>query len=722
MTKNIQLSSIFIQDPTHANALGDVYIVDDQTSVDDKGHFFILANMQNPKPDYERFLGAFINRAKSTYYDSHLEDSTKLLEHTLNDLNKWLPENLPEQKKVLAQLNIIVGNLKDNILNIASIGDWRGYLMNKTKAIDVLGKTPPQLNPIKLFENVVTGNLDKGLSFIITNPSLLDYLALDKVRKILATIPARSAAEQIKNMVGEVPTHVTFASLIIKNSEVDSEQAIPAFIAHKERRNDIESIPSNAKTPRQAAIHSRESIDRLISTQSETQRVLTVPSSWETIKAGFDNLTSSLHDAGIMGKIIKYIKLLFSYIWIGLKFIFQILVYLLKQLYSVLIALISPGKQLSRIKKPAKIKEIKLDKKTKIIASTILALIIILIIVIIPGNNSSSLTIEQLDAIDLELKTREETIEASLIYGDRIKAQGLLTEIHELLAPLPTENKKFQAELDTLNQRADILTERIWNIMEIDNPVALFNIEEINNNANLIALANKEDKAYIFTDTDKYYIFDLVDKGYQTIEYPSNFAGVYKTAISPAQDILIVDNNKQFFIATAEGLQPVLISLAAGLQDITAMTSFYNRLYILDSTTDQIYRHRLSGSTYLSPDTWLKENSDLAATKDISIDGYVYILNGIEINKYINGRQESFPQIQIYPVISNPTKLYTDLNAADIYLLEPDNKRALVFNKDGKLVKQFHSESFTNISNFSIQEEAKRMLIMTNKQLYIIPL
>lgn len=722
MTKNIQLSSIFIQDPIHAHALGDVYIVDDQTSVENKGHFFILINMQNPKPDYERFLGAFIDRAKSIYYESHLEDSTKLLENTLNDLNKWLPDNLPEQKKVLAHLNIIVGNLKDNILNIASIGEWRGYLINKAKAIDVLGKTPPPLNPIKLFENVVTGNLDNGLSFILTNPSLLDYLSLDKIRKILSTIPARSASEQIKNMIADVPTHVTFASLIIKNSEVDSEQHVPAFIAHKENRHNINQNTPKPTIPREPVRHSRESIDKLINTQSETQRVLTVPNSWQTIKSGFSTLTEALKEAGILNKIINIFILLFGYLWITIKFIFQLLAYLAKQLYAVILMLIKPNSHIAKIKVPQKIKDIKLNKKSKIILSSIIALVILLLIIIIPSDRTPSITTEQLDNINIELKNREETIEASLIYGDRIKAQGLLTEIQELLATLPGTDKKYQNEIDALNQRANILTERIWNIMEIEKPVSLFNLADIDNAAVLKNIAVNGDRIYLFTAGTKYYIFDINDKGYQTVDYPSNFAGVSSTAISPAQDILVIDNNKQFFIANSSGLQPVLISLAAGLQEITAVTSFYNRLYILDSTTNQIYRHRLSGTTYLSPDTWLNTNSDLSSAKDISIDGYVYVLNGNEILKYISGRQESFPDINIYPELSNPTKLFTDLNTESIYLLEPDNKRAMVIDKGGKLEKQFHSDSFDNINDFKVQEEAKRMFISTDKQLYIIPL
>jgi hypothetical protein len=720
MSKNIQLSSIFVQDPIHSHAIGDVYIVDDQSSVSQKGHFFILINLQNPKPDYERFLGAFIEKAKTSYYESHLEDSTKILEHTLNELNKWLPENLPEQKKILNQLNIIVGNLKDNVLNIASIGNWRGYLIYKSKTIDVVGKNPPTINPIKLFENVVTGNLDKGLCFLLTNPSLLDYLSLDKIRKILTTIPAKSAAEQIKNMTAEVPSHVTFASLIIKNSELESEQSVPAFIAHKESTNN--EIAVKPTIPRKTIRHSRESIDRLITTQTETQKVLTVPNSWQTIKSGADDLATTLKDAKLLSILFKYIGLFFKYLWLALKFLGQILVYLGKKIYSIFVALIKPNKSLPKIKIPTKVKSIKFNKKTSIIASTIIALVVILLLISMPRDGASSLTLEELDSMNLELKTREEVIEASLIYGDRIKAQTLLTEIHELLNSLPDSHKKYQEEIDRLNQRANFLTERIWNIMEINDPVALFDLAGINSNAQLTAIATQDDNVYLFTNSTQYFIFDITDKGYKTIEYPSNFSGVQTTAISPAQDILIIDNDKQFFIANEEGLQPVLISLAAGLQNITAATSFYNRLYILDNATDQIYRHRLSGKTYLSPDTWLKTSSDLEKTKSIAIDGYVYVLNDNKINKFINGRQESFPDLNIFPELQTPTKLFTDLNTTSIYLLEPANQRALVFDKEGKLEKQFHSNSFTNMIDFSIQEEAKRMLMMTDTKLFIIPL
>jgi hypothetical protein len=200
-----------------------------------------------------------------------------------------------------------------------------------------------------------------------------------------------------------------------------------------------------------------------------------------------------------------------------------------------------------------------------------------------------------------------------------------------LIGTLPTDNKKYATEIAGLQERADILTERIWNIMKVTSPTELLDITSILPDSQLQAINLSGDNVFLFTTGTKFIVYNIADKGYQFIDYPGNFAGFAQTAISPDQKILVIDQNKQFFVYANNSLQPVLISLGAGLTDITAAKSFYNRLYILDSQSNQIYRHRLSGSTYLSPDAWLQQGVDFSQATDLAIDGYVYILNGNKI-------------------------------------------------------------------------------------------
>lgn len=721
MANHTQLAKIYIQDPTHAKAIGEIYLSVDQAEIAKNGHLFILINLTDPQPDYETFVGGFIEKASTVYYQSALEDPTKLLEYTLNELNNWLPENLPPNKKILGQLNIVIGNLKDNILNIATVGEWQAYLIHLLKTVDVLGRSDLTPNPVKLFENVITGNLMPGYGFLIANPSLLDYLSLDKVRKIISTIPAQSAAEQIKNMVSPVPSKVSFIAVIVKNSKPREDELMPVFMASKDPT--VDTAVATPKPPIPKPRHSKESIDRLMATQSATQRVLTIPSSWQTVSAGFKNLFSGLQQMKIIPLLWQGVKKLVYYLWQFIKILFGLMGYLAKQIKNITLSLLRPDKIRPKLRLPARIASLKqLNFKNKIILISVVILIIVLAIITIPSGRKSTVTTEQLAELEKQFTAKEETVEAALIYGDRIRAQNLLTEIHDLIASLPPAKKKHQAQLDDLNQRATILTERIWNIMDIADPVELFNLASVLPDNQLLEIKSDGDNIYLFTNGTQFIIYNIQDKSYRLADYPGNFTGIIKTTISPDQKILVIDNQQQFFIVDDASLQPVLISLAAGLQQITAATSFYNRLYILDKESDQIYRHRLSGTTYQAPDLWLKDNIDLVNARAIAIDGYVYILANNKIAKLVNGRQQSFPNINIYPALEDATDLFTNINTDYLYILEPSKNRVLIFDKEGKLKNQYRSDKFINLQAFNVQEEAKRMFLITATKLFIIPL
>jgi len=717
MSNNTQTARIFIQDPIHANALGDIYICEDSAQIAKNGHLFILVNLTKPQNDYEQFVGAFIEKCVNTYYYCVLEDTTKILEFTLNEINKWLPANLPANKKILSHLNIVIGNLKDNLINISLVGDWHSYLIHPLKA-NRLEKDQAVLNPIKLFNEIHQIQFTQNCSFIITNPSLLDYLSLDKVRKIVSTIPARSAAEQLRSMVTAVPTSVSFLSLILKSQ--DNSKTIEKIVHPDE-------LPIHKPTivPRTgfgaSTASSRESLDQLISTQKQTQKIMTVPSSWQTLVSTWNNIKESLKGSKILPLIFRGITKLFVWLWLLLKLIARGLLFILVRIKRTIVSIIKPDHSGPQTRNRISFSWLTNINKNKLILGTIGLLILVLVIVLVWSNTSvPQLSGEELASINAEFTAKEEAIEAALIYGDRIRAQNLLEETITLLATLPVD-KKNPDQYTGLQQRTNFLTERIWNIMTITEPVELFSLgNEIA--GNFVNLTAKDDLVYAFTDQNQYLIYNFSDKGYQIVDYPSNFAGVQLSTLAPDNSILVIDHEKKFFIADDAGLQPNLISLSAGLQSITATSTFFNRLYILDGQTDQIYRHSMDNGVFRTPDLWLKDNIDLGNASDIAIDGFVYLLNGNEIIKLTNGRRQTFASIDLYPILNQPQKLYTNADLENIYLLESANNRIIILDKEGKLIKQYRSDEFTDLQDFAIQEEAKRIFIITNNKLYVIPI
>lgn len=717
MSNNTQTARIFIQDPIHANALGDIYICEDIAQIAKNGHLFILINLSSPQSDYEQFVGAFIEKCINTYYYCVLEDSTKILEYTLNEVNKWLPTNLPANKKILNHLNIVIGNLKDNLINMSLIGDWQAYLIHPLKA-SKLQREHADINPIKLFNEIHQIEFTKGGGFIMTNPSLLDYLSIEKVRKIVTTIPARSAAEQLRSMVSTVPTNVSFLSIIIKNQEGGGTD-------HSSHASDFQqstplSIPKTNFSP--GTETSRESLDQLISTQKRTQKIMTVPSSWQTISLTWSNLKDKVSSSKLGPLIVMGIGKIFIGLWMLLKFLGRGLIFVLIKIKKIITSLIKPDHVGPRTRNRISFSWLSNLNRNKLILTTIGLLIIILVIILAwPNTSLPLLSDEEFLQITSDFTAKEEAIEAALIYGDRIRAQTLLADVIALLATLPPDKKQPDKYTD-LEQRTDFLTERIWNIMTISEPVELFSIGTDITNGSFTDINTKDNLIYAFTDQTQYVIYDFEDKGYQIVDYPSNFAGVDQSTKAPNGSILVIDKDKKFFLADSDGLQPTLISLSAGLQDVTATTSFFNRLYILDGQTDQIYRHRMENNVFRAPDLWLKDNIDLTNSRDMAIDGFVYILADNNILKFTNGRQETFTNIDIYPELNQPEKMSTNAEIDNIYLLESSNQRIIILDKNGKLIKQYLSDKFINLQDFAIQEEEKRIFIITDKKLYVIPI
>ncbi|NQU83476.1 MAG: hypothetical protein HQ536_02080 [Parcubacteria group bacterium] len=122
---------------------------------------------------------------------------------------------------------------------------------------------------------------------------------------------------------------------------------------------------------------------------------------------------------------------------------------------------------------------------------------------------------------------------------------------------------------------------------------------------------------------------------------------------------------------------------------------------------------------------WLKETSDLSDSLALTLDGSVYILksNG-NILKFYAGKNTDFEAMVPKPIGAeeynglNEAKLWTSADSKYIYVLDQSNNRIIVFDKNGKLVAQYISSSFTNLKDFAIKESEHKIYILNGTQIY----
>ncbi|MDF2379019.1 MAG: hypothetical protein P1V18_02225 [Candidatus Gracilibacteria bacterium] len=152
-------------------------------------------------------------------------------------------------------------------------------------------------------------------------------------------------------------------------------------------------------------------------------------------------------------------------------------------------------------------------------------------------------------------------------------------------------------------------------------------------------------------------------------------------------------------------------------------------VYLLDTANNTIWKYRRLRTNYSKPSPWTTDG-DLSDAVSMAIDGDVYVLTRKgEIVRYSRGEVDDF-KINDQPTVplSNPSKIFTFAEALNIYVLDSENKRVVVYSKGtgsvGRYEKQILFEQFdaNSIRDIFVDKDEQKLTILTEDKLYITDL
>lgn len=114
-----------------------------------------------------------------------------------------------------------------------------------------------------------------------------------------------------------------------------------------------------------------------------------------------------------------------------------------------------------------------------------------------------------------------------------------------------------------------------------------------------------------------------------------------------------------------------------------SVQAYSNRLFILDPENNQIWRYTRGRDKFDAAEQY-NVNGDVKNGVSMAIDGSIYILSkdGF-ITKLYLGNKEDFPvKKQPMKTIENATKIFTELDMNRIFVLEPSEKRVMIYDKE----------------------------------------
>ncbi len=147
---------------------------------------------------------------------------------------------------------------------------------------------------------------------------------------------------------------------------------------------------------------------------------------------------------------------------------------------------------------------------------------------------------------------------------------------------------------------------------------------------------------------------------------------------------------------------------------------FGSNIYVLDKK-DGILKFVPSGSEYTENKYFSGDSPDLGASAAMAIDGSIYILyKSGDIEKYTKAKKETFSVSGLEKPLSSPTKIFTNEDIDNVYILDDGNGRIVVLDKTGKFVKAYSAGVLKGAGDIDIDEKNKKIFILSSGKVYQI--
>ncbi|MFZ2299873.1 MAG: hypothetical protein WAW00_01910, partial [Candidatus Moraniibacteriota bacterium] len=153
------------------------------------------------------------------------------------------------------------------------------------------------------------------------------------------------------------------------------------------------------------------------------------------------------------------------------------------------------------------------------------------------------------------------------------------------------------------------------------------------------------------------------------------------------------------------------LSLPAGAS-VRDIGTYLTYLYVLDGTNNQIYRFPRAEGGFGSATLWLKDPVAFEADAQLTVHDTIFVApNKNTIQAFFRGR---FVKDLESPSTSlSVTDLHTRPGFANVYALDAENKRILVWNQDGALLAQYFSEQLAEARTITVNEKTNEVFITT---------
>lgn len=145
---------------------------------------------------------------------------------------------------------------------------------------------------------------------------------------------------------------------------------------------------------------------------------------------------------------------------------------------------------------------------------------------------------------------------------------------------------------------------------------------------------------------------------------------------------------------------------------------FNSNLYFWDKEKGKIIKYSYGGGfNWQEPQEW----AQITNAKSMAVNGSIWILGSDNaLSRFYAGRIQETIKPHIFPKPKDFSKILIIPSLPYVYVLESAQNRILILNKLGQITKQYQSDQFDNLLDFSVSENGKNIYLLNGQKIYRI--
>lgn len=328
------------------------------------------------------------------------------------------------------------------------------------------------------------------------------------------------------------------------------------------------------------------------------------------------------------------------------------------------------------------------------------------------------------------LTTAREQIETEPVIA-RDEVNQVVAELEQLKTDF-ADQKKAQRLVEAELTRAQKLAEEISGQEQLDQLEIFYNLRSVDENFVTSAVTLVEQQA-IFLDVGqkKALKLDLINQETQVVTWP-DLATVKDLEFSTDQLIILGTGVfKQDLATTSASLdqptdQPTeIIAEGDSNREATFIEAFASYIYVLNPAKRDIYRYVEQEEGFSDPIGWVSGAAgfDYEQTSSWAIDGDIWVATREgSLHRLAAGREQNFAVTGLEQPFNSTLLIDTNENLENLYLLEPDQARLVVLNKEGQFIKEVKSASLASTTALFVSEELGKAFAVSGSIMYSVEL